>query len=313
LFLETKIRVVSLAVKLVDDLSSNIITNGNVLLSSIGGNDRVHAAIKKQDGFYVLTDVPDWAYKLSIKAQSYQSFEHNLTMPLPVTDKSVLNIPGQNELLLSVQSSDTSTETVSFANRHFYHPIVAGTQVISSRRLGALATTLEGESVGEATLDEVGSGASRIRTNDIIRFIGERVIRLKPAPHYAFGKQLRRLIGSVRDAATDQAIPNAQVEITRVNSHNINAEDVGTTANNTVSIYSIQNGVNKRVIGTSNDIQRIVDSRGRFVLYFPERLDLDIDNITLSVTAANYAAISPLDIDLTTQMETVQTIHLTRM
>lgn len=311
--METKTRGVSLAVKLVDDLSSKIITDGNVLLSKIGGNDRVHSAIKKQDGFYVFTDVPDEAYKLTIEAQYFQSFEHNLTMPLPVIDNFVLNIPGQNELILSVQNSNTSTETVTFADRHFYRVIDAGTSMISSRRLGALAVSLEGESVGEAILDEVGSGTSRIHTNDIIRFIGERVIRMKPAPHYVFGKKLRRLIGTVRDNATDQAITNAQVEIARVNSHNLNAEDVGTTASNTVRVYSIQNGTNKRVIGTNNDIQKRVNDRGRFVLYFPERLDLDIDNITLSVTAANYAAISPLDIDLTTQMETVQTIHLTRM
>ena len=315
-FFATTKRVVSLALRVVDDITSDYVSRANVKLSNVRYS---RLAIAKADGFYVFTDIVPGSYQLSIDASNFEHFSQSIDLPL--TASVVLDIPGENELMLSVTNSNTTTEIVNFAARHFYQPINEGTLVISSRRISSLVETLEGEGVTEATLDEVGSGASRIRRRDVLRLVGERLIRLRPEPHYRFpaphyllGDQLRRLSGTIRDAATERPIDDATVELSRIGSATINFEDVGTTAENTVRVYTVgNNATTKRVFGVTRDVRKSTNARGQYIFYFPLRPDLTIDQVTVNATATGYAAAPPADVDLTIRAASIENFSLNRV
>ena len=307
-FYQKTTRVVSLAIRAVDDISSTYITSAKIELSN-GRYTRM--AIAKPDGFYLFTDIPPGTYQLSIDANDFEHFSQSINLPL--SGSVVLDIPGENEVLLSVANSNTITETVEFAAKNFYTPVNPGTLVISSRRISSLAEILEGEAVTAATLDEVGSGANRIRRRDVLRLVGERLIRLRPAPHYRFENRLRRLSGTVRDGASGKPIEGAAVAMSRIGSATINFEDVGTTAENTVRIYSIGNNIaTKRVIGLGRDVRKLTNARGQYAFYFLPRPDLTIDQVTVDATATGYTPAAPVDVDLTTRNHMTENINLNR-
>jgi len=308
-FFETTTRVVSLAVRIVDDMTSSLVSGAEVILS----NDRYSKkAVGKTDGFYVFADIEPGTYSLSIAATDYEFFDQGIDVPLP--GSVVLDIPGENEVMLSVVSSDTATETIEFAAKQFFTPVNVGTTAISSKRISSLAATLEGEAVTTATLDEVGSGANRIEPEDVLRLVGERLIRLRPAPHYRFENHIRRLSGSVRDASTGHPIDGAIIELSRIGTDSINSEDVGTTPENTVRVHTVGSGaIAKRVLGLNRDIQKRANFRGQFVFYFPQRPDLDFDQVTVIARATDYAVVPPVDVDLTNRNNNIENFNLSRV
>ena len=307
--LERTTRVTSLAVRVVDDVTSKYVPSATLRLS----NSRLKkVALPKRDGFHVFADVPAGNYELSIEADDFESFSHGID--LPIAGSVVLDVPGENEVLLSVTASDTSTEVVEFAARHFYTPAEAGTSVVTNRRISSLADTLEGEGVSEATLDEVGSGPTRIRRRDVVRLIGERMVRLRPAPHYRFDGQMRRMSGTLRDSATNTVIDGAVVTLSRIGAETIVPEDVGTTPENTVRVHTVGgSAATKRVVGVTRDVEKTTNARGQYVFYFPRRPDLTIDQVTVSATAPNYTASVPVDVDLTARNESVANFALDRI
>ena len=308
-FYQKTTRVVSLAIRVVDDITSDYVTRAKVELSNA---QYTRVAIAKPDGFYVFTDVPPGTYQLSIDANDFEYFSQSINLPL--SGSVVLDIPGENEVLLSVANSDTTTETVEFAAKHFYTPVNPGTLVISSRRISSLTETLEGEGVTMATLEEVGSGANRIQQQDVVRLVGERLLRLRPAHHYRFREHLRRLSGTIRDAATDRPIDGATVTLSRIGTETINFEDVGTTAENSVRVYTVGNSAaTKRVLGVTRDVRKSTNSRGHYVFYFPRRPDLTIDRVTVNATATDYAGSPPVDVDLTIRTKSIENFTLNRV
>lgn len=308
-FFERTRRVASLALRVVDDITSNYVRGGDARLS----NARYYRkAITKSDGFYVFADIVPGSYDLSIEADGYENYEQNVDLPL--SGSVVLEVPGENEVMLSVSDSNTATEVVEFAAKHFFPAAPTGTMVISSRRISSLAENLEGEGISMATLDEVGSGASRIRRRDVLRLVGEPLIRLRPAPHYRFDRQLRRLSGTVRDVASSEPIVDASVTLTRIGSETVNFEDVGTMPDNTVRVYTLGNtAATKRVIGVTRDVQKLTNGRGQYVFYFPWRPDLIIDQVTLTATATGYVSAPPTDVNLTLRANSTENFDLNRI
>ncbi len=308
-FYETTRRIVSLALRVIDDVTAKQVTSAKVKLRNARYSRKAFA---KNDGFYVFTDMVPGTYELLIEADGYDAFTQSVDLPLPGTP--VLNVPGENEVLLSATNSNTSAETVEFAPRNFFTAAPDGTSVITSRRISVLADPLEGESVSMATLDEVGSGVSRIRRRDVLRLVGERVVRLRPAPHYRFDDRLLRLSGAVRDGANGSPIAGATVTLSRIGTRSIDSEDVGTTPGNTVRVYTIgTTTATKRVVGVGRDVIKSTNSRGQYVFHFPERIDLTVDQVTVDATAPGYTPATPVDVNLTANVHTVRNFDLNRI
>ncbi len=287
---EKSLRHVSMAVQLLDDLYSTVIRDAAVRIEG-----QRQSPVIKEDGFYVFTDLGGGSFRMLVRRPMYQDFERVFTLPLPTNDRLILDVPGENELVLAVQSVDSETSTIRFQARDVFDPLPAGTPVVSSDLVTALAQPIEGEAVDTATLQSVGT----LQQDDIVRLVKPaRVVRLRPGPGYPFMGDLRHLTGTVRDAADGQPITGATVELVQVNDLSINAEVVGTTSTNLVTICSMSTGSEKRVIGTERDRHCITTTRGSYAFYFPARADLNVQSVMVRVTANGYQAAESASINL---------------
>jgi hypothetical protein len=254
---------------------------------------RQHPVVK-DDGFYVFTDLGAGTFRLTVRGPRYQEFEQVFALPLPANDRLILDVPGENELALVVRSADPATNTIRFQARDIFDRLPAGAPVVSSRLVTALAQPLEGEGVDAATLVSVGN----LQEDDIVRLLKPRVVRLRPGPGYPFAADLRRLTGTVRDAADGRPVARATAELVQVNGHAVNAETVGTASANSATIYSIGAGPEKRAIGAARDIRCITTHRGGYAFCFPSRADLHVQSVRVRVTANGYQTAESASIDL---------------
>ncbi len=276
---------VAIAARLVDRLTARPIAGAQVRITG-----RHQQPIAKEDGFYVFTDLPAEDVTLQASAPGYQLFDHTFALPLPTGDRRVLDVPGENELFLSVITAQSSPEEkiITFAARDFFKPIPSGTRIISDKIETRLAATLEGEEVSQAVLEDIGSGPDQLGQNDVVRLIGERVVQMRPGPSYWFAKRARRLVGVVADGADGSPIPDATVTLTEVNDQIVDSEELG-TALNRVRVYTIGNDDSKRVIGTRRDIESRSGTRGGYCFYLPERRDLIFNKVMISAAATGYS------------------------
>ncbi len=296
-----------MAVQLLDDLSATTVRDADVW---IRGSRR--RAVGKEDGFYVFTDLEPGPYELTIDSARYQPFEHSFELPLPTAHRLILDVPGENERMLVVQGVDAAASTISFAARNFLHPLPAGTPVISSRLVTTLTAELEGEAVDTATLTSVGAGVTALRSEDVVRLVKQRVVRMRPGPYYPFSSTLTRLTGTVRDAATGQSIRGATLELTRINAEDVLSAEVGTSPGNSVRVYTVGSGAAMRALGPRRTVRSTTDQRGRYSFYFPARRDLTVDNVTVGVTATGYVAAAPVDVSLADRPDHRRSFDLTR-
>lgn len=278
-----------MAVRLLDDLHSTIVRDAVVRIEG----QRQHPVVK-DDGFYVFTDLGAGTFRLTVRDPRYQEFEQMFALPLLTNDRLILDVPGENELVLVVRSADPATGAIRFQARDVFDRLPAGAPVVSSRLVTALAQPLEGEGVDAATLVDVGN----LQEDDIVRLLKPRVVRLRPGPGYPFAADLRRLTGTVRDADDGRPVERATAELIQVNGHTVNAEIVGTTSANSATIHSIGAGPEKRVIGVARDTHCITTTRGGYAFYFPVRADLNVQSVVVRVTANGYQTAASANIDL---------------
>lgn len=280
---EQRFRRVSVAMMMVDDITSNILRSVEVTLA-----DSLSKPVFNDDGFCVFTDVPEGTYALSIQTLQHRPFSNNITIPLSTTDNFVWNVPGENESFVVVQSVDVSTCTITFATRDFRPRLAVGTAVISNRFLTTLAQPLEGAGITSAVLAAVVSGAEALQAGDLVRFVDHRIIRMLAGPYYPYLFDIQRVHGTVTDSVTGLPLSSAVVELRRVNNQVVQSQNVGTSAGNRVRLYTVGTGPASRVIGRQADVRCETDARGRYLLYFRRREDLIITDIRVRVSLAGY-------------------------
>lgn len=280
---EQRFRRVCVAMMMVDDITSGILRQVEVTMA-----DSLSKPVFNGDGFCVFTDVPDGTYALSIQTHHHRPFFHDITIPLSTTDDFVLDVPGENESFVVVQSVDLSTRTITFATRDFRPRLAVGTAVISNRFLTTLAQPLEGTGIVSAVLTEVVSGAETLQAGDLVRFVDHRIIRMLAGPYYPFLSDIQRVSGTVTDSVTGLPLASVVVELRRVNNQVVQNQNVGTSAGNRVRLYTVGTGPDLRVIGRQTDVRCETDVRGRYLLYFLRREDLIITDIRVRATLSGY-------------------------
>ena len=230
-------RQVSIAMMMIDDLTSLIVRQADVNLMGSTQN-----AIVKPDGFCVISDVEDGTYSLTIKTPIHQHYLYSLSLPLPADDRFFLRVPGENEEYIVIESVDAASLTIHFAARSFRPGLDAGTSVITSRLETALVTELEGEGIDSAELTDVGSGGNRLRTGDVVRFVRDGMIRLKAGPYYPFTGPLLRVVGAVRESGSNLPLKGVEVTVRRVNRLPVSTQQIGTTPENRIRLCTAGGG-----------------------------------------------------------------------
>lgn len=287
-----------MAMRLFDAVTRQPLSGATVQL-----NER-YQALARDQGFYTLTDMPAGTYSLSITAAGYQRFTTTLTLPLPATAQGVLRVPGENDMLQSVESVDRATQTVTFAARDVLTPLPDGTPVLAPQRSTATSGVLYGASVVEAPLVDVGADAdpTRIRDGDLLRFQRAPVIAMRPAASYRFPPFVKRYTGRVLDSADGQPLAGASVRIVAVNSSAVAATAVGPAGNN-VDVFSLgSTPATRRALGTVRDMESTADERGSFAFSFLPRSDLTVTSLQLRVSATGYATATGSTINISTGM-----------
>jgi hypothetical protein len=304
---ESVTRSLSVAVRVVDDLTGEAIIDVRVVARNAR---RAWTAHGKPDGFHVLTDLPDGAYTLEFEAAGYQPVATPLHLPLPGGNRGVLDMPGENETMLVVQDSTigsidsdagpTPVEVIRFAARDIFTALPAGSPVVSSRRLSTLAATLDGEAVDSAriAISDLADGTIRLRPFDIVRVLGHRVVRLRPASHYPFGARPRRLAGTVYEAGPGAVVEGATVRVTHLNDEPIATETVGTAPENRIQVATYRSALDKRAVDRAARLETRTNARGRYVLYFPERADLPLQRISIRCSAPGFTAAAAGSVEL---------------
>lgn len=223
--------------------------------------------------------------------------------PSLVEDRLIQTIPGENELILAVQSVDRASNRITFQARDILEPLPAGARVISSKLITSLAQPLGGARVDSAAFANVGSGAAALASGDVVRLMKRRAARVGPAPYYRRDTETRRLGGVVRDMARGQPIIGAIVELTRVNGEDIVSENVGVTPPEVADVRTVGSGMAKRIVGTARHVRAMTNEEGRYSFRFPKRLDLVIEAVTVRVTAGGHVPEGPVDVDLTERID----------
>lgn len=319
---ESVTRSLSVAVRVVDDLTGEAIVGARVVARDAR---RPWTAHGKPDGFHVLTDLPDGAYTLHLEAAGYQPVSTPLHLPLPGGSRGVLDMPGENETMLVVQDSSigsidsdagpTPVEVIRFAARDIFPALPAGSPVVSSRRLSTLAAAIDGEGVDSARIgiSDLADGTIRLRPFDIVRVLGHRVLRLRPASHYPFGAGPRRLAGTVYETGPGPVIEGATVRVTHLNDEPIATETVGTAPENRIQVATYRSALDKRAVDKASRLETRTNTRGRYVLYFPERADLPIQRISIRCSAAGFTAAAAGSVELAADAAGELPIYLDRV
>jgi hypothetical protein len=276
------LRRASVALKPVDDLTSSLVQSAEIRTAASAG-----VALRKSDGFFVFSNLPDGAHTITIEEPSYRTFDIVLSLPLPNEDRLLLSIQGENEEFLVVSSVDAPSRTLTFQSRTFRPALRAGSPVITSRVVTALSEELEGEGVVSAVVDDVGTGATLIQPGDFVRIVRERLVRLRPGPYYPFEDETKRLTGAMIDALTSQPIVGGEARLQRVDNVAVSSRNVGTSSANRARIYFFDSGT-PRIIGTERDISATTDARGRFAFTFSQRLSFDPTSLRLRFSAPGY-------------------------
>lgn len=238
-------------------------------------------------------------YQMDIESKRTHSPERAFSLPPHVEDRLLRTIPGENELILAVQSVDRPSNRIIFQARDILEPLPAGARVISSKLVTSLAQPLGGARVDTVAFANVGSGPMALAPGDVVRLVKRRAARVKPGTYDRLDIGTRRLAGTVRDMARGLPIIGAIVELTRINGEDIVSEKVGMTPPEVADVRTVGSGIAKRVVGTARDVRATTNEEGRYSFRFPERLDLVVDAVTLGITAGGHVPEGPVDVDLT--------------
>jgi hypothetical protein len=313
---ETSTRRVSLAIWVVDELSSVGVTDAHVYLRGIH-----QAPVRKREGFYVFSDLSAGGCEIGIRSVLFRPFIHVFQLPLPTEDHLVLRVPGENEVILVVREViDADAQIIRFVAQDFRDALPAGSRVVCSKGETLLAGRgiPAGEGVDTATLQDIAWGTEPLGSGDLIRVLREPAVPLRPGPLYPFQSALRRVTGTVRDALTGGSIGAATIRLTGIGegigeerlANNLAYEDVGTTPDNRARVYTVGDDEAKRVIGTEHSVSCTATTRGRYAFYFPERPDLSVDEVTLVAEAPGYVIGSAVQIDLSAHPRAEQALEL---
>jgi len=252
----------------------------------------------KEGGSHVFRNISAGSYQMDIYPKPTHPPERAGSQFSLVEDRLIRTIPGENELILAVQSVDPASNRIIFQARSIPEPLPSGARVISSKLITKLAQPLGGERVDSAAFANIGSGSMALATGDVVRLVKRRATRVKPGAYYRPHTRARRLGGVVRDMARGLPIIGAIVELTRINGEDILSEKVGMTPPEVADVRTVGSGLAKRVVGTARHVQAMTNEEGRYSFHFPERLDLVVDTVTLRVTAGGHAPEGPVDVDL---------------
>ncbi len=252
----------------------------------------------------MLTNRLAGSYQMEMDPKQSHPSEPAFSLPSIVEDRLIRTVPGENELILAVQSVDRTSNRIGFQAREILEPLPAGARVISSKLVTSLAQPLGGERVDCAAFAKVGSGATALAPGDLVRLMKPRAARAGPGARHRPGTKTRRLGGVVRDMARGLPIIGAVVELTRVNGQDIVSESVGMTPPEVADVRTVGRGMAKRVVGTARQVRSMTDGEGRYGFRFPERLDLVVESVTLRVTAGGHVPEGPVDVDLTRRTDT---------
>jgi len=294
-------RRVSFAVRVLDDVTGLPLDLATARIPAVKRD-----AIAKDGGFYVFADLDPGTHAVAVTASRHQPFAFSADTPVAAgTPSRLLRVHGENERILAIQSVLAPSSSVRVAATDVHPGVPAGATVIHQAGQTTLAAPFAGESVDEVELTSLAGLAA----NQFIRILAEPAIRLRPDPYYDLTSETppsRRLVGTVRSAATGEPIAGARLEVRRVNGLALTARTLGATPPSSARFSSVGGGASRRVVGLQADIVSMTDERGRFALRFSPRRELQVDDVRLRVTAVGFVALDTPTIDLTLADETVQ-------
>jgi hypothetical protein len=280
------VRRTSLALRPLDDLTSSLVQSAEARVEPEGVG-----ALRKSDGFYVFSNLSGGLHTVTVEEPSYRAFRTDVTLPLPVANRLLIDVHGENEEFVVISSVDVASRTLTFEGRTIRPALPRGTTVMTSRIVTALSEEAEGDGVISVVVDDVGSGPTLLRTGDFVRLRRDRVIRLRPGPYYAFEQHTKRLTGVVTDVVTMLPIAGAEARVERIDNLPVSSQNVGTTATNRVELFHFNPGTT-RIVGTELDVAATTDARGRFALTFSPRANVDPATMRVRFSAPGYLASS---------------------
>ncbi len=245
----------SLVGQVVEDLTFEPLDPGRLAAEMAGRHARV-----KDGGFFVFADLAPGDYGLRLAGERLETQEIPVTLPFAPLR---LARPGDNELLVTVASTDPAERRITFEPALLPKRIPAGAAVLAAGVETRLAAELAaGPAVG-ARLESVDGLAPGM----IVRIVRERSIRLRPDPYATLPSGLTRLVGRVtRAVPAGHPVAGATVRLRRLGAAEVEIRDVAGAA---IAAIAVIEGTS-RPLGTEGDVTARTNARGDYHLYFSD-------------------------------------------
>jgi hypothetical protein len=252
----------------------------------------------KEGGFFVFSDLRPGLYSMRIVGDGFQAQDFTVTIPLepvildspPLFDSPALfdissafeafplfEQPGDNELVVIVDSVDSSGNVITFDSVIVRKEIRAGAFVFAQDFATRLATTLDVGRVTRAKLEKV----ARLTSDSLVRIVRGKSIRLKFNPYHPLPFVHTRIVGKVvRQEAPEIPLPGAQVRLINVNNAEVVLQEIARARIATVAVNATET-----ILGTEKDVVTFTNDRGDYNLYFTGD---SFAEVTLEVTLDRY-------------------------
>jgi len=248
--------------RFVDDFTRQPLATADVRVL-LGG--LAEEAIYKPDGFFVFLNIKPSAsdYEFQVLSSLYQrrSFKMAQVTAAPVE----ISFGGEDEIYVVVRTTNTASNQIMFDPIPFLPIIPKGALVLGEANFSAtLKNDLGGVDVKSASLDSVSS----LAVGTLLRIIRSRSLVAKPGSYWPFPAGTTILaIKIVEDAPGEIPLNGARARLQSVNTQNPVTKTIGSVPIKQISL-SIS-PPQELILGTEEDLNIFMDSRGNGVFYFP--------------------------------------------
>lgn len=227
----------------------------------------------KTGGFFVFTNLRSGQYRLRLSAARFNAEEHDVAIPFgagafgspPDDTVRAFSRPGDNELIVVVQSINPATSRVSFVPEVLPAGIAVGAEVRAVGFAARLVERLEEGLIASARLDST----SGLLPGAVLRIIRGRSVRLRFNPYDALPvPPTSHIVGRVALAADPSVgLGDAEVRVLEVN-----GSPVVVAAVDDALVATMAPGGATTVLGTERDLATRTNDSGDYSLYSVRQL-----------------------------------------